>query len=131
MASRKLVPVVGRRRVMCLMAAGGLMLVATRARAAETKRRFDVVIRARKVVGKNRVVRVTQGETVELSWTTDEATTVHLHGYDLKAKLRPGAPVSLIVKARAAGRFPITAHGFGHGGGHREKTLLYLEVHPR
>ncbi len=129
--------VTSRRRFLRAFAAGGLALAAVgldrAGHAADKPRRFDVAIHRRKVAPAQRVLRVTQGDTVEIVWTTDEATTVHLHGYNIEAKVRPGAPASLIVKARAAGRFPISAHGFGHapGAAHGETTLLYLEIHPR
>jgi len=72
---------------------------------------------------------------VRLEWTSDEAVTVHLHGYDIELALAPGNPGVMTVQAYAAGRFPITAHTPGDkaakGGGHKERVLLYLEVHPR
>lgn len=51
-----------------------------------------------------------------------------LHGYDLEQKLLPGASVSMRFPARATGRFAIEVHAHGSGG---ERTLGYLEVHPR
>ena len=69
---------------------------------------------------------MTQGELVELALTSDAATEVHLHGYDLEAKLAPGAPLSILLDANVAGRFPLSTHG-----GRTEATLAYLEVYPR
>jgi FtsP/CotA-like multicopper oxidase with cupredoxin domain len=95
---------------------------------------FNLEIRARKVVGTSRTVRVKQGDTVTLRWTTDEAVGLHLHGYDIEQVIKPGAPVELAFKAHATGRFPITAHGFGdhaHTSGHSESPLVYIEVLPR
>lgn len=101
---------------------------------------FDLEIRARKVVGTSRTVRVKQGDTVTLRWTTDETVAVHLHGYDIEQVITSGAVAELAFKAHATGRFPITAHGFGdharpgghaHTGGHGESTLVYIEVLPR
>ncbi len=88
-------------------------------------------IQKRKVVGSN-VVRVKEGQNVELIWRTDEKVELHLHGYDIEVDVKPDASAMMRFKAHATGRFPITAHGFGdhHGSGHAEKTLLYLEVHP-
>lgn len=37
------------------------------------------------------VVRVTQGDDVELRWTTDSAAELHLHGYNVRADLTAGA----------------------------------------
>jgi len=78
----------------------------------------------------SKVVRVKQGQTVELRWSSDEAVELHLHGYDIVAKPKPGAPAVMRFKAHATGRYPVTAHGHGHGDGHAENTMLYLEVHP-
>lgn len=75
------------------------------------------------------VVRVTQGDQVELRWTTDEATELHLHGYDVEIDLTPGEEAVMSFDARATGRFAIEGHGFG--GDHVEKTLIYVEVLPR
>lgn len=89
-------------------------------------------IQKRKVVGSN-VVRVKQDQTVALSWQTDETVELHLHGYDIELTVKSDAKGTMRFKAHATGRYPVTAHGFGdhhHGGGHKEKTLLYIEVHP-
>ena len=95
---------------------------------------FTLEVRSRKIVGDTTTVRVQRGDAVTLRWTTDEAVSLHLHGYDIEKALKPGAPTEFSFKAYATGRFPITAHGFGthaHGGGHEETHLLYLEVHPQ
>lgn len=93
----------------------------------------ELVIKKRALVGKN-TFRVTQGQTVELRWSADEAVELHLHGYDVLANVKPDAPAVMRFKAHATGRYPVTVHGFGgthsHGGGHSEKTMLYLEVYP-
>lgn len=80
--------------------------------------------------GGTSVVRVTQGERVELHWTTDEATELHLHGYNVRTKVGADGETVMDINARAAGRFAIESHGFG-ADHHAEKTLIYLEVLPR
>lgn len=95
---------------------------------------FTIDVRQRKVAGDMTTVRVKRGDMVQLRMTTDEAVSIHLHGYDIEKVIKPEAPTELSFKAYATGRFPITAHGFGadaHGGGHEETSLLYVEVHPR
>lgn len=94
------------------------------------KKSIEVRIEKRHVVGDQQTIRVTEGETVELRWTSDETVEVHLHGYDLKAEPRPGEPAVMAFEAYAAGRFPITSHGWGDGG-HGHDALTYLEVYPR
>jgi hypothetical protein len=100
---------------------------------AETQT-FSLEIRARKVVGTARTLRVKQGETALLRWTTDEAVVLHLHGYDIETRVKPGIVAELTFKAHATGRFPVTSHGYGehaHAGGHSETALVYIEVLPR
>ncbi|TMH01136.1 MAG: hypothetical protein E6H67_17810 [Betaproteobacteria bacterium] len=99
-------------------------------------RTFDLRIEQRRLAGGASTLRVVQGDRIELRWTSDEVATLHLHGYEVEATVAPGAPATMVFEAYATGRFPIVAHGFGKSGGstttpQREKTLLYLEVHPR
>lgn len=91
---------------------------------------FQVRIKSRKVVAPEGPIRVKRGDVVELRWTTDEQVEVHLHGYDQELTVRPGKTAKMIVRARVAGRFPITSHGWGNRG-HGHGALTYLEVHPR
>jgi hypothetical protein len=88
----------------------------------------DLAIRSGQLTREAQVVRVPQGDDVTLLWTTDAPLTVHVHGYDLETRVTPGTPVAMRFTARAAGRFPIAVHGHERGG---ERTLGYLEVHPR
>jgi heme/copper-type cytochrome/quinol oxidase subunit 2 len=98
-------------------------------------RQFRIDITDRKVEAAANVVRVSQGEAVEIVLTSDEAAELHLHGYDLKLSLTPNMPGTLKFTAKIAGRFPLEAHQFGAGsssGRHRGGgPLLYVEVHPR
>ena len=72
-------------------------------------------------------------QTVELRWSTNEDVALHLHGYDVVAKAKPGTLGVMRFKAHSKGRYPVTVHGFGGKysgtGGHSEKTMLYLEVY--
>ena len=108
---------------------------------------FELTIAEGQVGIEGETIRVVQGQQVTLHWTTDEAAEIHLHGYDVVASLVPGTPSTLSFRAEATGRFPITVHHFGPapGSDHEhgdhahdtgtseegEKTLLYVEVHPR
>jgi len=102
------------------------------ANAAEAVR-DSIVITNRKVDAKQSVIRVAQGDTVELEFTGDEAAELHLHGYDMLVSLEPGRPAVLRIEAKIAGRFPLEAHAFGTKGGrrHMHSVILYLEVLPR
>lgn len=77
--------------------------------------------------------RVTQGESLRLDITADSPTTVHLHGYDIERRVMPGTPAALSFAATITGRFPIVTHVVSSDSAstHRERVLLYLEVHPR
>ena len=97
--------------------------------------RITVRIAGGEVQDDNKVIRVKQGDAVRLNLIVDKTTEVHLHGYDIKKTVSPGGEAVMAFRARVAGRFSVTAHGFhSHGqkkgGGHSEKVLFYLEVHP-
>ncbi len=57
-------------------------------------------------------LRVYQGDTVHLLFTTDELGEIHLHGYDLIAEVSPQRPGELIFEAHTAGAFGINFHVF-------------------
>ena len=120
-------------RVVMFILLLSLSLISLPTAYAETQT-FNLEIRARKMVGTTRTIRVKQGDTTTLRWTTDETVTLHLHGYDIEQVVKPGGLAELTFKAHATGRFPITTHGFGghrQKGEHGETTLLYVEVLPR
>jgi hypothetical protein len=98
-------------------------------------RQFAIAIKERKVEATAGVIRVSQGDSVEIVLTGDEAAELHLHGYDLKLSLAPNVPATLRFTAKIAGRFPLEAHRFGAASNsprHRSAgPLLYVEVHPR
>jgi hypothetical protein len=102
------------------------MWLAAAAATAEP-RTFDLQVKGGRLPPNQSVVRVRQGDEVTLKWTSDQAVTLHLHGYDLEAKVAPPAPAEMRFTARAAGRFPIEVHGAAG----KHATLGYLEVHPR
>jgi len=97
----------------------------------ESIKRIDLVISERKVQREERTIRVTQGESVELVWQSDETAELHLHGYDISFEVSPEAPAIVTFQAHATGRFPITSHGFGGQKGHGHEALIYIEVYPR
>lgn len=97
--------------------------------AGEDTRRFELRLEnGRLAANSSKIIRVRRNEMVELNWSTDRRTVLHLHGYDIEMTVDPGMPQTMSFKARATGRFPIEAHG-GEAG--RHAVLLYVEVHPR
>jgi hypothetical protein len=101
-------------------------LLAIAAQGWSEPRVFDLAIRNNQLPSDQRTVKVRQGDEVTLRWTTDAPLTIHLHGYDIETLVSTGPAVVMKFSARATGRFPIEIHGRGV-----ERTLGYLEVHPR
>ena len=97
---------------------------------------IEVRVENRKVVAPEEAIRITQGDVIELRWSSDEAVELHLHGYDVELHVGPDAPATMAIEAFAAGRFPITSHGWSGGGdsggdsGGDHDALTYLEVYP-
>ena len=89
-------------------------------------KRFELYIQHGKILTDERTIRVSQGDQVELYWSSDKPDVLHLHGYDIHTKVTPHFPAVMQFKAHASGRFPVESHGHsGHG------SLIYLEVHPK
>ena len=106
--------------------------------AASEPRVIDLPVRERLLPRDQRIIRVQQGDDVTLRWTTNHELTIHVHGYDIEKRLKPGETATMTFQARAAGRFPITVHGThaasagaAPGREAKEAILGYLEVHPR
>jgi hypothetical protein len=126
-----------RRRRLFLQQIAALVPAAYKTWAtAQPVRHFELKIVGRRLAGET-TIRVNQGDRVELRWTSDEAATLHLHGYNIEIAVTPTAPAQLRFDARLAGRFPMAAHDFGRSSQqsearrHRETALLYIEVLPR
>ena len=121
---------IGPRRWVGALFVVSCILVAVSVQA-QNLQSFAVSIAERQVAAGGPVIRVTQGDTVEITWSSDEAGELHIHGYDLKIALDPAAETVTRFEAFAAGRFPITSHGFAGEDGHGDHSaLLYLEVYP-
>ena len=76
----------------------------TSAAATPVGKSFEVVVAAGKVVsGPGRRVRVNRGELVRIQVTSDVADEVHVHTYDKKAAVAPGAPAVLEFAATIPG----------------------------
>ena len=56
------------------------------------------------------LIRVGQNDTVTLQFETEEAGSIHLHGYDLEQEVRPGEVTDFVFVADASGRFKIEFH---------------------
>ena len=71
---------------------------------------IDVNIANRATTSTREDLRATQGDTVSLRFTSDEAGDVHLHGYDLTTLVSPDQPGSLTFEATNAGSFGLNFH---------------------
>ena len=111
------------------MLAAVIALNAALALAQTPLRSFDIKITEGQVPAGRRVLRVSEGERIELRWSADEPLVLHLHGYDIEARVAPGKPVVSVFTARLTGRFPVEIHG--ERGKQRRGALLYVEVYPR
>lgn len=67
--------------------------------------------------------RIEQGKKVKLTVTSEINDEVHLHGYDLSAKVAPGTPAIIEFAADKTGRFEAELE---QGG----QTLGVIEVYP-
>ena len=100
--------------------------------AAAGPRVVELSVVRRRPEGGVRTLRVARGEALALRVRTDEAMTIHVHGYEVELRVDAGAAAAVEFSARLVGRFPVTAHlpESAAGGKARESTLLYLEVLP-
>jgi hypothetical protein len=118
------VPVTNRSRLR-LIAALALATIAGAAAAAPAPS-FSVELAGGRIKGDD-TLKVHQGEQVQVRINSDRPMVLHLHGYDIDAKVAPGAPALMSFKANLAGRFPVHEHREG-AGNHR--AVLFIEVHP-
>jgi hypothetical protein len=87
---------------------------------------FAVEIANGRVKGEE-TLKVRQGEQVELRFSSDRPVVLHLHGYEVQAKVTPPGEARMTFKANLAGRFPVHEHREGPGN---HRALLFVEVHP-
>lgn len=118
--------VVMNRLRLRLIAVLALALATVTGAAMAASQQFSVELVGGRVKGEE-TLKVRQGDQVQLRVTGDQPMVLHLHGYDIDAKLAPPAPALLNFKADLAGRFPVHEHRHG-AGNHR--ALMFIEVHP-
>jgi hypothetical protein len=85
---------------------------------------FDVVVRGGKRISEPAVLKVHKGDEVTLRITTDAADELHLHGYNLHARVSPEKTTTLQFTAKLTGRFAYEFHRSG-------LELGALEVFPQ
>lgn len=77
-------------------------------------------------LGRAPTLVLTEGERVDLRWTSDRDVVLHFHGYDLEARIGPERDAAMVFEARAAGRFPVETHDTDG----RYRAVLYIEIYP-
>ena len=97
---------------------------------AQDVRRFDLALKAGELPKDQRTIKVKEGDSVELHWTSDQPVRLHLHGYDIEIAVKPGEPAVTALRARIAGRFSVEKLQNKPSGHHHGGRVLYLEVHP-
>ncbi|MFF5180121.1 hypothetical protein ACFY2Q_19030 [Micromonospora sp. NPDC000316] len=73
-------------------------------------REITVTIAKRRVTPPTGRVTVSKGELVRITVTSDTADELHVHGYDLGARLPAGAPGSVQFRADKTGLFEVETH---------------------
>ena len=88
-----------------------------------------IEIRGGEVVGGPAEIRVTHGDRVLLTVTSDAPDDIHLHGYDIEKKVAPGQPAKFRFKAELEGEFEIESHVAEDAG--RDPLVGTLIVEPK
>jgi hypothetical protein len=86
-------------------------------------KRFAISVKGGRVDGPG-TMTVTQGESVVIAVTSDQADEMHLHGYGLELNVAPDVPAELRLVADRSGHFELEMHKH-----HAE--LGALEVQPK
>jgi len=73
----------------------------------------EIAIEAGRVRPPSGWLEARQGETVSITVTSDAADELHVHGYDVKAALPPGEPVTVRFTADLSGVFEVETHQGG------------------
>jgi cupredoxin-like protein len=113
-----------RRRFIQALVVGPAFVVAAAEPASQV---FAIHIANGRVDPPHGTVRIGKGTRVELRLTSDRPMALHLHGYDIEARVTPQSPAVMAFTAAITGRFPISEHTSNRAP---HRALLYLEVHP-
>jgi hypothetical protein len=85
---------------------------------------FDLVVKDGQLASGQSVIQVRQGEQVVLRISSNASDELHLHGYDLHARISPRETAVLEFNANRTGRFTLELH-------EANTELGALEVYPR
>jgi hypothetical protein len=91
---------------------------------SQAKDIFDLVLKDGKLASGQPVIQVYRGEQVVLRIKSNTTDELHLHGYDLHARITPQETAVLEFSANRTGRFTLELH-------EAQTELGALEVYPR
>jgi len=114
----------------CFLASLFAGVLVPAAASTQDVRRFDLALKAGELPKDQRTIKVKQGDSVELRWTTDKPIRLHLHGYDIEVAVKPGEPTLTAINAKIAGRFSVDKLEDKGASHHHGGKVLYFEVHP-
>jgi hypothetical protein len=77
---------------------------------APLRMEFELTVAGGKLVSGPAVIQVAQGTEVTLRIRSDRADELHLHGYDLHARIDADEPAELTFTADKSGRFEYELH---------------------
>ena len=88
----------------------------------------EVVLKGGRPEGGAGKVTVKKGDLVRLVVSSDKPDDIHLHGYDVTRKARPGKPARFRLRANVEGQFEIESHVAEDAG--EEALVATLVVEP-
>ena len=88
------------------------------------ERVFELALSKGRLISRPERLEVHEGDSVVLEIFSDTSDELHVHGYDLRARIKPDEAVKLRFMATRTGRFGLELHR-----AHAE--LGALEVYPR
>ena len=91
---------------------------------SQAKDVFDLEIKDGRLASGKSVIQVHRGEQVVLRIRSNTTDELHLHGYDLHARITPQETAVLEFSANRTGRFTLELH-------QAQTELGALEVYPR
>ncbi len=92
--------------------------------AKTQEKTVDLVVRDGKLVSGSESLQVRQGDQVTLRIDSNFNDELHVHGYDLKLRIKAGEPAVLHFAAARSGRFELELH-------RKHQQLGALEVYPK
>jgi FtsP/CotA-like multicopper oxidase with cupredoxin domain len=87
-----------------------------------------IQIKGGKPVGGAGTIKVKKGDRVRIVVSADAPDDIHLHGYDIEKKSRPGHPATFAFDAKVEGVFEMESHTAEHEG--LEPLVAKLVVEP-